>query len=634
MTTPNPFRLRDSERERDHTAFVRSFGPTSMDVLPPLPWDKPFILRSAPGAGKTSLMRMLRPASLHAAAALHDHGEPIKARLRDRGFLADNRPTVLGVYVNLDNDFRSLLDLGVRSETAERVFFRLLDARVMLEAVRAALTLVGGSFPLDAPRVRVVPGGDEAARALELLGGPAGDDLLRTATQAETELLDLLDVLTPAEGAEPAGHHRLHALTALSGADLSVDGTSTGARPLVMFDDGHALDPSQRTALLDQLRSRGLRLDRWFAERTEALTDAALLDAGVPERDYETRNLEDEFVRNKKRFHNMLLEIANRRASVPLGRVTDVSDQFQDLLEVPGDALLAGRDDEVLGAARGRVVEAAGSDARYEEWLDTLRGLQGREGLARIAETGVLVARDRGRAQGELFAEVLPADALGDRGNAGLREGALLREAHAQKLPYYSGVNLLTGLASTNVEQFLTLSGDLFAEVLLTASVGRDPHLAAERQDRVLRRASRVYWDQIASGVPHGPLVQTFVKGIAGLATREAAKPTLPYPPGVTGTALAHADRDALIDPDRRARVAGADLLLTALTNAVAYNVLSVDKNYRVKGGVYLVIYLNRLLCPYFGLPLGYGGFRERRLQEMASWMLPKAHVPRHDRLL
>ncbi len=330
----------------------------------------------------------------------------------------------------------------------------------------------------------------------------------------------------------------------------------------------------------------------------------------------------------------MLLDIANRRASVPLGRVTDVSDQLQDLLEVSGDSLLAGRDDEVLSAARSRVVDATESDARYEKWLDALGSLKGKEGLARIAETGILVARDRGRVQGELFAEVLPADALGDRGNAGLREGALLREAQVQRLPYYSGVNLLTGLASTNVEQFLALSGDLFAEVVLTASVGRDPHLTAERQDQVLRRASRTYWEQIASGVPHGPLMQTFVRGIAGLATREAAKPTLPYPPGVTGTALAHADRDALIDPNSRARVPGADLLLKALTNAVAYNVLSVDKNYRVKGGSYLVIYLNRLLCPYFGLPLGYGGFRERRLHEMASWMLPKARVSRPDRLL
>lgn len=38
-----------------------------------------------------------------------------------------------------------------------------------------------------------------------------------------------------------------------------------------------------------------------------------------------------------------------------------------------------------------------------------------------------------------------------------------------------------------------------------------------------------------------------------------------------------------------------------------------------------MVIYLNRLLCPAFWLPLGRGGFREKKLDVMAKWMLDSA---------
>ena len=44
-----------------------------------------------------------------------------------------------------------------------------------------------------------------------------------------------------------------------------------------------------------------------------------------------------------------------------------------------------------------------------------------------------------------------------------------------------------------------------------------------------------------------------------------------------------------------------------------------------------MVLYLNRLLCPRFGLPLGRGGFREKKLTEMASWMVDPEFEPLPD---
>ena len=46
-----------------------------------------------------------------------------------------------------------------------------------------------------------------------------------------------------------------------------------------------------------------------------------------------------------------------------------------------------------------------------------------------------------------------------------------------------------------------------------------------------------------------------------------------------------------------------------------------------------MVIYLNRLLCPLFQLPLLRGGFREKRLETMAKWMTGEPVVAEDDLL-
>ena len=82
------------------------------------------------------------------------------------------------------------------------------------------------------------------------------------------------------------------------------------------------------------------------------------------------------------------------------------------------------------------------------------------------------------------------------------------------------------------------------------------------------------------------------------------------------------ADRELLLNPAKRARIPGAERLYEALGAAIAYNVLTAELDRPSKGDRVMVLYLNRLLCPRFALPLGRGGFRERRLAIVAGWLL------------
>src|SRR4051794_10422422 len=102
----NPFRSRAAEQQRHVGAFVRSFGPGMLDLLPESLWDRPFVLRSAPGGGKTSLLRLMTVESL---AWIHEHErdyEALAARLRAIGALTDRGPAVLGILLNLRHEYR------------------------------------------------------------------------------------------------------------------------------------------------------------------------------------------------------------------------------------------------------------------------------------------------------------------------------------------------------------------------------------------------------------------------------------------------------------------------------------------------------------------------------------------------
>ena len=84
-------------------------------------------------------------------------------------------------------------------------------------------------------------------------------------------------------------------------------------------------------------------------------------------------------------------------------------------------------------------------------------------------------------------------------------------------------------------------------------------------------------------------------------------------------------DRQALEKRPERARF--ADLLASAL----AHNYLVADLDYKCKGERWMVLNLNRLLCVHFDLPLGYGLYKERPLDELCRWVHEPFSVPRRQ---
>lgn len=628
----NPFRARTSEQfqQQGLYRFLRTYGADVLDLLPEDLWDSPIIVRSAPGGGKTSLLRVFTVEALQAIAERPDDYEDLYRHMTDLGAIDGAGTLAVGVRVPLSQGYRELMDLGASPEASKKLFFRLIDAHVMRALCRGIVTLVGADWPDDLGRITLT--GSDDGIDLDRLGGTSGRAIWDTAVAAEQEISRLLDAVLPISWDTVGGHGALYSLRALSGSEFGFDGTALKVRPLVMFDDGQDLADTQRRALLDALTDRSITIARWYTERYSALTPEEIVGDGEPRRAHQIVPLESKArsmggqMRNGRRvraFEVMLLDVADRRARKSLVDYAEEEDTgFGEFLDNEDSSnTLDLRAAEAVSTMKQRVLALVGDLGRYDEWLAIGEGVDGYEAAVRWRELEIVVTRDRDRSQLELLDLPLTTEDFKSQSGSSIREAAALFLHHEFRLPYFFGSAKLAKLGSQNVEQFLELSAQLFDEMLALVTLGKRPWLDPFAQDRIVRATSDAFWRSIPQRRSFGRDIQHLLLQVAVLARRDTYRPKAPYAPGVTGTALSMRDVSRLLDPAVRAKLAGADKLLRALSGAIGHNLLFAEPNRSVKNNQWFVLYLNRMLCARFGLPLGYGGFRERSLEDMCAWM-------------
>ena len=211
----NPFRLRASEAIESDITFLKLFGPGMLDLLPSGAqlWDKPQIFRSAPGAGKTSLLRLFTPSvllNLHAFRRNDDLKE-LYQRMSEMGVVDESGPRLLGVFHSCARNYGTLEDLEFDAARKQRLLFGLLNARVILATLRACLALHRLDFPADLKRISIAQDAvGEIGNGLS--GETAGEDLWRWATRLEGGVCDAIDSFGSADIQNVPGSDTLSSL--------------------------------------------------------------------------------------------------------------------------------------------------------------------------------------------------------------------------------------------------------------------------------------------------------------------------------------------------------------------------------------------------------------------------------------
>ncbi len=621
----NPFFTRTAEQSESDDQFLNLFSQNVLELLPEDgSWNRLLPIESPPGGGKSTLLRLFTPTVLTSIANARNRPELSKLvqKLSDIGAIDSGGVQILGVLVNCKEDYNRLAGLDQSGTKHDSLFWALLHSRLALLTLRASLQLTGFSYPNDVDRIRFSPRSDSVIRRPDPREF-AGSEIFERARYAEQLIVDSLNSFVPQPPSLDIGTHVDDFFQLLNTHHIMVNNRRPTKHVLLMFDDAHFLDDWQRTQLRQELeRHDQVNFASWMSMRLRALEPPALVSEAVQPNREGFRPLRLDRLRPAQ-IEPWLLDIGDRRA---LRAQRDVS-SFSACLS---DSLESEFENSVLEAAaqfeRHRVYELVQPyGILYQDWLDyweaEIEGLAPIEQAVRWAQFQILIERRIQNPQSEFVFEPLPASLVKD-GGTDIMEIANMFMANRNGLPYMFGAKRVAQLASSNVDQFLSLSAALFDLLLNSGSLGRRRHrlLAPTAQHRLILGESQAYFDGLKTSLPYGQEIYNLAASIADLCRRESQRPNVPIAPGVTGISIQISDRDALVEA---AQAPGSQerRLLNTLASAIAHNVISLRLTDRNKDENRAVLYLNRLICPAFSLPLGYGGYKPQRVADLLHWI-------------
>lgn len=632
----NPFALGRSENIESDSVFLQLFEPVTLDVFPSADvFSKIHILRSAPGGGKTSLLRLFTPGVLRALYAYRssDAYRDLYARLAAIGAVDEHGPKVLGVMLTCSRAFADFEDLAFEPRVRARLLTALLNAKIVITALRGALALANRVFPRDLASVTFALD-DCLLPSLDGRTFPAdGPSVYEWAQHVERDVSEAATSLSPPSDPPPC-HEELFALRLIGGGRLRVDGKPVAPLALVMIDNVHELTAPQRQHLLQLLFADDAPRHVWLAERLSVLPPSELLSPGAPTgRDSVVVLLEEFWREKRRRAEKLLLSIADRRSRY--ARDTDVHEFGPNLEDSLDDPRWNQTFESVARAIEARVREKVAAKPSFNQWLTAQSGAGDtpRERALAWRTLEILIERELRSSQMSLELP-LSEDDLASKDDSQVKAAAELFLAREAGVPFYFGPGTLAALASFNIEQFLRLAGEMFEELISAALLRRQPaSLRAERQERVLQRSVRERWIDIPTRVEHGRDVQRLVGAIGEFSKWQTFLPNAPYAPGVTGVGITMTDREALRNPGGQAARNHA-YLARVISAALSHNLLEANLDVKCKGQTWMLLYLNRSICLQFGLPLQYGGWRAKSLRELEAWLQGGFRPPTSGSLL
>lgn len=615
----NPFRIRASQRTVNDEQFIRLFGAGALDVIDEIsnPFGGLVILRSAPGGGKTSFLRLMTPNPLRLATKFHEdpYSRPTYDALRNKGAIKEDGPAVLGVMSRITPEYRDLDDF----DRGLGMFRALLNSRIVIATLRAILERSNRNYPDDLHTVEV---DWKPEVEITIPAKATGKELYDWAAKIEQVFYGRLDDLGEGNGFE--GHSRLDALAWFSTSNFRDANGKVTAKRLLMLDDLQLLSHQQRNSLMTLLTNERAKCGIWVAERLEALNYQEILSEGVlRQRDYEeVIQLENRWARRQKAYSKFVSQIADLRARQADGfedrdffNLLSESDESADWSRVYQDA---------CETIRERIETRTKNNPRYSKWINdvTLEAGNSHDRALQWRTTEILIERDLAKDQRSFNFSVLSTDDYSLKNSSEIRNAAGHFLRKELKAPIYFGKAQLSAISSWNVDQYVDVAGDVFEEISakITGLRATPSALSTERQHQIIKIAAKKRWNGMPRRLPHGYDARRFLEAAGKYCHQQTFRPTAPYAPGVTGFAITMEDRAKLIEWTENGH-SYFRKLRDVLASLVANNEVEPRLDHRNKGKEYVVFYLNRLLCVHFDLPIGYGGWREKSLQEMLQWL-------------
>jgi len=631
MRVRNPFLLLAAEQIDFDATFLDLFEPGVLDILQGKSdglWSRMFVFRSSPGGGKTTLLRLFTPSSLRTLYTFRDRGnyKELYSKLKNFNVLDENGINLLGVMLSCSRNksYAGIEDLELDTNKEndaskkKRLLFALLNCRIIISALKGIATLADLSFPDELNLIHINAPKEDISVCCPT--NCSGLELFEWAQKMEEEICRIIDDLTSVGNNGKLADNTLSSLYIINPKNMLVNGSQIVKQVVVMLDDFNELTPIQRKSIMRTVISSRPPVGVWISERLEALSEKELITKDLLPgdrigRDYEIITLENFWSKNPGKFEKVVLNVANRRIKYADYRgISSFRECISDNLE---DKVWC----EVLRDLSKKVEEKISGKRKYQEWLKFCKEVS--NSFSNMAITWraleILVERDKQRTLSDFdeigMDKILTIDEFYKQCGSDVKAAAELFISEEFNLPYYFGWSRIAKISTFNIEQFIYLSSKLFEEFLSSALISTSPRpLVPKQQEKTLKKSIETRLSDIIERLPKKEMIKNFIYAIGEFAKWETYKPNAPYSPGVTGIAIEMSDLNLLTHEQYK------DLALV-ISECIKQNLLLPVPNYKCKGKYWMVLYLNRMLCVKYGLPLQYGGWREKTLHELYVWL-------------
>lgn len=620
----NPFLERRSERTTSDQEFASVFSPKILEKLS----DDVFhggvhIFRSAPGGGKTTILRAFTPSVLRSFWRSRGSNELKESfpQFVEKGVLTDqDGPQLLGVLISCASGYADLLPSA--SPIEEGPFRALMDCRVILRTIRSLGAFLGFASDESLASIQL----EYSADAKDLQGIPklsSARELAEWAEAQEKRIYAQMDSFAGSSSQSIPSSQRIESVLWLQSVRFVRNGSPIATKRLLMIDDLHRLRRKQREILTDELTVQRPGIPVWLAMRTLVLGDELLSQGAKSGRDIHEYSLE-ELWGSSKGIHQFLpfaqnvLERRMRQQDTVTGTFAQ---RLREQLEPEEISAYVQPAIEALRAA----LQPHESNARYSEWSARAEKKLQNPSLDALLEcfvTRILVARDVSKKQMS-FDLALPAEVIDDKDSSSLRAAAEILLHEELSLPTYYGMERLCVMATHNVEELLSMAAALYEGIVAKQVLGTRHHeLSPNDQEEILREVAARRLRFVPKQHTEGTRAQKLITSIGGYCRSRTFLPNAPYAPGVTGVRLSQSELEKL---QGRTRPLGehGELLGRVLSECIAENLLvlraSSASTARDAGSI---LYLNRTLCAHFGLPLQMGGWQDVSCTDLIEWML------------
>lgn len=612
MNYKNPFAIRASERIETDERFLELFSVEPLSYLEENNakdslWGTMTYFLSSPGAGKTTLLRLFSPSVLK-RVKIQNHNLVYRRLVKLGVKNGNDQIAKCGVYLQMGRDYEFLEDDELFNRIEQRRYFlSLLNARLVLATLKTCMTLAGIRYTA-LEDIRYTPK-EPIKQFGEIKDFYTGKELLDWATRQERKVCQFLDnFIVPPDGIE--GNDELFALDAMNAQWFSFNNKPLCGEFIFQIDDAHKLTERQKGTIRSEVAERRIHATLWVAERLEALTTKDILnDNNIQGRDYQVIKLEN---LSQGLFNKMAKGIASMRSKVSYDGV----DLFTYLSEISTENY-----DSAYNEVSKKYIsqlEALSSYSNYEECTNKINQENPSE-RARLSRA-LLIYATRENSSPRLFSydyeeikNILSKDFI-DYADE-------LIPGESSKLPQYYGQQTLIDLSTGNIEQFLSISSDMY-ELLLNKKIMDNVKydLTPEEQDKIVDDYCNKHMENIIQ-LKRGKRIYTFLMKLIEFCQEQTFNPAYSYQT-VSGFAvkeenLSIHEQDGFWFQDEANKELSA-ILKDCLANNLLYKVPRIQGK---KDQNWTVFYLNAWLCAYAHLPLRRGGWRKLTLHRLNQWV-------------